>query len=445
MRQHRICVCTSGHPAPSSAAPANSLAVSLTEQVARDWPAAQPPVFEYDPPLIHNTEDPPSPSKLPWSAALVYLQNPGPADREAFETAIERLAQRASDLSLPIVLVVPDREPWLPFQRDGVIFIQASAPTQPPDATLIAGMLFALAERQSAVTSLSRELELAMRCQSGFRVEIDRLHEEMHMAAAVQRQLLPDALPEIPALDFGLIFRPVNYVSGDIYDIQLLTPDHVGFFLADAVGHGVPAALLTMILTYGLTPLDSASSPDTSPTVVQPAEVLRRLNSRLCNSRAGSGRFATAVYGIIELSTRTVTLAGAGHPPPLVLRKGENVAIETAIETNGPLLGVFAEAEYDQATFSLPDDATLVLYTDGLECAFPTDDAPMKRLHCATKRYLEHFRRLAADTDDASPHTIMNRLSTLLDEQAGSLHQSDDVTAIAIAPARRRIHLRQAA
>lgn len=415
MRQHRICVSAVGCDSLELAA--------FTKDIAGVWPGPGRPAFDVDPDFIHGAEEPPGPGKLSWTVGLVCAS-------AADDAAIERLALRFADLSLPAVVLVRDREAWLAMQREGLIFLPADT-----GAAVIAGMLFALAERQAAVCSLHRELDLAMRCQSGFRVEIDRLHEEMHMAAAVQRQLLPDALPQIPALDFGLIFRPVNYVSGDIYDIQLLTPDHVGFFLADAVGHGVPAALLTMILTYGLTPLDSG--PDLATSVVEPSEVLRRLNSRLCHSRAGSGRFATAVYGVIELSTRKVTVAGAGHPPPLVIRRGEF----KAIETDGPLLGVFAEAEFNQASFSLVDDETMVLYTDGLECAFPNDDAPMKRLHCATKRYLEHFRRLAGDGEESSPRLIMERLSILLDEQAGSLHQSDDVTALAIAPARVRARI----
>lgn len=378
------------------------------------WPGPATPRFEPQSPnaLISLLED----AARPPTAVLAFLKP------EMGPSMIDRLVDALLAQNVPAVCILEGCGDRQNFHREGVIF----QPPQTP-AAVLAGIMFALTERQGAVQSLTRELSLAMRCQSGFRLEIDRLHEEMHMAAAVQRELLPATLPEVSGLDFGLIFRPVNYVSGDIYDVQQLSPDHVGFFLADAVGHGVPAALLTMILTYSLDPIERGLSP----SIVQPSEVMRRLNDRLCHSRAGSGRFATAVYGLIDMTTNKLRLAGAGHPPPLIMARNGH----RAIETDGPLLGVFADAEFPQVEVDLNPGETLVLYTDGLECAFPSDDAPVKRLHTATKRYMEHFERLTSGESDSSPRAIMEKLTTLLDSQAGSLHQSDDVTALAIAPA----------
>jgi sigma-B regulation protein RsbU (phosphoserine phosphatase) len=345
---------------------------------------------------------------------------------------VDRLLETLESGNIPALCLSANAEAWHPFQRGGILFQRHDL-----NPAVLAGMLFTLAERQSAVESLSREVYLAQRCQGGIRMEIDRLHEEMHMAAAVQRELLPTQMPDVPGLDFGMIFRPVNYVSGDIYDVQRLDADHVGFFIADAVGHGVPAALLTMILTYSLAPTEGLSGE--IQRIIEPGLVLKRLNDRLSNARAGSGRFATAVYGVINVVTRRVRIAGAGHPPPLLMRRGES----RAIETEGPLLGVFPDAVFDQVEFTLEEGQTLLLYTDGLECAFPSDSAPRDRLHTATKRYLDHFRELVAGEGDASPHTIMDELTGRLDEQAGSLHQSDDVTALAISP--RRVEARRLA
>jgi sigma-B regulation protein RsbU (phosphoserine phosphatase) len=62
-------------------------------------------------------------------------------------------------------------------------------------------------------------------------------------------------------MDFGVLYRPAGYVSGDIYNVAKARRPHTGFFIADAVGHGVPAALLTMIISRSLPML---STPGTT-------------------------------------------------------------------------------------------------------------------------------------------------------------------------------------
>ena len=151
-----------------------------------------------------------------------------------------------------------------------------------------------------------------------------------------------------------------------------VSPSRVAFFVADAVGHGVPAALLARVLTSSL--LSAAAASGTAEGH-SPARVLARLNERLCASCLGTGRFATAVYGVIDAETRKVTVAGAGHPLPILLSGGDSSEIETA----GPLLGVFDDAEFDQREVSLADDDMLMLYTDGLDAAFPLEASGAQR------------------------------------------------------------------
>ena len=57
---------------------------------------------------------------------------------------------------------------------------------------------------------------------------------------------------------FDVLFRPAGYVSGDLYDVQRLDEDHVGFYVADAVGHGVPAAMMTVLIKHGM-PMEQVS------------------------------------------------------------------------------------------------------------------------------------------------------------------------------------------
>lgn len=359
-------------------------------------------------------------SSLPEAVVIVF------GDDERPQT-IDRVVEGLFARNLPALCLMPDPKDWKAFQRDGVLFERADA-----DLRVLAAMVFALAERQGAVDLLAKEVYVTQRCHGGIRSEIDRLHDELHIAASVQREFLPSALPTLAGIDFGLVFRPVNYVSGDIYDLEQLDDDHVGFFIADAVGHGVPAALLTLMLRNNLCMIEPARPVGDPDRIIQPAEVMRRLNARLCHTKPGGGRFATAAYGVIESSTRKVTLAGAGHPHPLLMGGG---LPSRAIETEGPLLGVFADGEFTQAEFTIEPGQTLLLYTDGLECAFPEANATTARdFKRASKRYMDHVTNLLCGETARAPEEIMRELERLLDEQAGSLHQADDVTAIAMAP-----------
>lgn len=298
------------------------------------------------------------------------------------------------------------------------------------DPTLLAGLLSALLARQTAIDALLGELRVARRFQGGLCDEIDRMHEELQLAANVQQQMLPAELPTLDAVEFGVLFRPCGYVSGDIYDLKRLDEHHIGFFLADAVGHGVPAALLTMILRRGLSMLEIRAG---APAIVPPARALAGLNDAMLRSQGGNARFATAVYGIIDNRNMNVTLAAAGHPPPLRIRSD---GVATPVETDGCLLGVFPEAEFRQVEFTLDPEEMLLIYSDGFETAFPEGfKATDARRPTANQRYLDYFASLFTNRGAAGLSGALKRLSRQIDEQSGSLHQVDDLTALAIAGA----------
>lgn len=321
------------------------------------------------------------------------------------------------------VLLLPDAEMHQPWATSSGLVV---APHSASPAR-IAAMLHALSERQSTVRTMAGELLVAARASGGLRGEMDRLHEELNLASLVQREYMPKCMPDIDGMDFGVIFRPTGYVSGDIYQVRLLDDRHVSILLADAVGHGVPAALLTMIVTNSLSPMDEDGN------VRQPADVLTRLNARLCLSQQSMSRFATAVYGVLDIRTHQFTIAGAGHPPPLIMGDGTC----EKIETEGPLLGVFAEAEFTQVCVQLRRGQTALLYTDGFEVACPGSGAAGHgSIRKPTNNYMDRFQQLLAGHElSAQPASSLTaRLAEMLDEQAGSLHQIDDITALAIAP-----------
>lgn len=306
------------------------------------------------------------------------------------------------------------------ISRGGLVGVGADHPPQ-----AIATALRALFGRQESVQEMQRELHILSSAQGGVRQEMDRMHEELNLAAAIQQELLPAELPEAEGLEFGVMFRPATYVSGDIYDVARLDDDRMWFFVADAVGHGVPAALLTMVISRSLRGGAGTRTP---------AEAVTALNADLVRAQRGRSRFATAVCGTINVRTREVTLCTAGHPPALILGGKER----RTVESGGALLGVFEGEPYEQTTFTLEEGETLLLYSDGYETAFPDAKEASKGAtdgKLDTEAYLNEFAGLpwAGSGDGACTAEAMRKLAERVDCQAGSLHQQDDLTLVAIA------------
>lgn len=294
---------------------------------------------------------------------------------------------------------------------------------------LVTTILHTLLTRQPAVDLLATELRIARATQGGLSGEISRLHEELQLAGTVQRRFLPKRLPEPNGFEFGVLFRPCGFVSGDIYDAVTIDERRVAFILADAVGHGVPAALLTLVISRTLRFTDVDAFAD--HPLASPAQTLDRLNKELCIENEAGDRFATAVCGVADTVSGEVLLASAGHPPSLVIDPcGTARAVEGG---EGPLLGVFAEVAYSQTSFFMRHGQTLLLYSDGFETAFPEPGADPDRA-AASEAYIEHFAEATRGAGSArgGAQAALEQLAIDVDSQAGSLNQRDDLTALAL-------------
>lgn len=382
---------------------------AILKQITESWPGQEPPRFvrarldEVHVRLRTMRED---------ELEAVFALLPSGIAPSVVDQVHDALHERC----VPGILATDNVAAWRSVQRDGVLF---ESRERSPCA--MAAMLYALCECQGAVRVLSREIMLAQRCQAGFRVEMERLHDELHLAASIQREFAYAPLPKISGLDLGVVFKPMSFVSGDVYAVERIGPHHVGVLLADVVGHGVPAALLTMVLRNSL-----VMSRDGVP--IPPAEVLSRLNDRMCESQQGSGRFATALYAVFDTRNRMLTLAGAGHPSPILIAGSER----RALETDGPLLGVFEESAFTQVEVQLNPGDTLLMYTDGIDLAL---EALAKQ--CGMKSPIDAVSALVERVGEIESAAALTReVAALLDEQCGSLHQADDVTVLALrAPA----------
>ena len=207
-------------------------------------------------------------------------------------------------------------------------------------------------------------MELAGR--AGISLDNARLYaREREGALMLQRSLLPQHVPSPPGVRVGFRYVPGSSgteVGGDWFDVIPLAGGRVALVVGDVMGHGLRAAatmgrLRTAVRT--LAPLD-----------VRPHELLRQINDLADDLAQGPEEplMATCVYAVYDPSTRIVTLAKAGHVPPLLVStppEGGQRRAELLEIPSGAPLGV-GDVHFESVEFEVEEGAVLVLYTDGL-------------------------------------------------------------------------------
>jgi serine phosphatase RsbU (regulator of sigma subunit) len=340
------------------------------------------------------------------------------------EAAVCRVLDALQHAQVPALLLVdgPGAHKRMEAFHPGSVLVRGLH----DDPAATAAMLFALASRQAAVRSMEQNLRLAQSFQGETAAEIDRLHQELLLAARVQRDFMPKAMPCVEGVQAAVLFRPAGFVSGDTYDVYRLDEHRVGFFIADAMGHGVPAALMTLYISGSLPRKEI--TPD-GYRIVPPGEALTRLNNSLQECLAGPARFVTAICGVIDTRTGVIDLACAGHPPPL--KVGPHGA--RAVEVSGMLLGVVGDYQYEQVSVRLDEDEMLVMHSDGVESAFaPRASAGAEGESHLPPAHVRHLAAMGRGEGAADVGGAIRRLAADLDAQSGSLHQDDDLTVLVV-------------
>lgn len=196
-------------------------------------------------------------------------------------------------------------------------------------------------------------------------LELDRKKRDLAMAQEVQLHFLPGRKPEVEGYKFFDYYRPADQVAGDYYDYIELPEGKLALVVGDVAGKGVSAALLMARLCS-----DVRYALLTAPS---PAEALRRLNEQLCTQR-GEGAFVTMVICILDPVNHTVTVVSAGHGPPLVRIAASRSVESVDPECAGLPLGVFREAQYEQAVVTMAPGDVVVCFTDGVNEAMNNAD-----------------------------------------------------------------------
>jgi sigma-B regulation protein RsbU (phosphoserine phosphatase) len=205
-------------------------------------------------------------------------------------------------------------------------------------------------------------------------VEISRhnrqLMDDLKMAREMQLAMLPHELPPLPngtsparsAVCIQTHYAPLGLVSGDFYEVLSISDTAVGVLIADVMGHGVQAALVTAMVR--------ALIEDHRGVAGDPGAFLAMLNRSLCDILQGSNLaiFASAFALVVDLAEGVLRYANAGHPIPILLRRsrGEVRHLDCEERSNGGLLGVSGNMAYTSGQMALVAQDSILLYSDGL-------------------------------------------------------------------------------
>jgi len=239
-------------------------------------------------------------------------------------------------------------------------------------------------------------------------IERERLRNELEIASVVQDSFLPES----PVLQKGNIkVSAVNIsaaqVGGDVYDFVETAKGRVGVLIGDVSGKGISAALyMAKIISEFRNIAHVADSPGVT---------LERLNSKLSN--APRGMFLTAVYTVIDPGTGDLQMSVAGHPPFLLISRGE---VKVMTVESGPPLGIIPE-EYPVYSMSLGKGDKLLLLTDGV---FDAKNRQGKRI--GFDRIVEFVRTNAGDEQ------IVKKIVDYVNKFIKDTDRADDLTLVEI-------------
>ena len=302
----------------------------------------------------------------------------------------------------------------------GFLFFDSNQPAAYGDAHIeffrqVAGVVAAVIERGQMYDALVEQKETIAHQNVLLADENRRNQQELELARKVQRALMPSVLHATATLQPAMFYEPAEQIGGDLLDCIRLDDDTLLVYVADAMGHGVAAALLMSAVRtafYGAL----AKQPGGRPS---PAALLRDVNRTIVDLFGTN--FVTAVCGRLDAAAQQMTFAVAGHPQPLVCR-ADRGAVEHVDGGSLPL-GIEAGTAYADTTVPWRTGDMLLLYTDGVIDAAGPD---------GTRFGLPALEELLHAAPGESAEQLIDRLREAIGRHCQGRKLEDDVAVLAV-------------
>jgi sigma-B regulation protein RsbU (phosphoserine phosphatase) len=268
---------------------------------------------------------------------------------------------------------------------------------------------------QKTLTDRIHELDEVLLQRSRLLERDEFLREELRQAQQLQRSMLPESLPSPNGLVIEAAYLPALEIGGDFYDAIRLADDKIALLVADATGHGIPAALSTAVVKFAFSQFSRSQIGATG--------IVEGMN-KILHRGLPADTFVAGAIVIVDPLTASCKLVNAGLPHPYWVRRSTNEVEPVSAE--GFMLGVVDDDLYkpaEEVTVSLERGDTLFVYTDGLSEAENHDGEQFD-----TRRLQEV---LSARTSD-SCEELFEALIQSSKEFSRPDHNWDDVTIVGI-------------
>jgi len=244
-------------------------------------------------------------------------------------------------------------------------------------------------------------------------IEGRKMADQMRLAGAVQRRMIPEKAPELLGMDIAAKYIPCFDVGGDFYDFLRISDDTVIIGIADVIGKGIPAALMMSMFRGSM-----RAYADSYKESVAINSIIDKLNRNAC-AECRDGEFVTLFFAVINITKKTMTYCNCGHEPTILIRDGKF----RELNEGGLVLGIESEANYINETIRLKENDRLVFYTDGL-----IDAANFQNELWGKQRLLANLKKFAGYS---ARRTIENLLGYRR-RFVGLAKQSDDTSLVIV-------------
>jgi serine phosphatase RsbU (regulator of sigma subunit) len=262
------------------------------------------------------------------------------------------------------------------------------------------------------------------------------LRKEMSVARTIQRDFLPETLPEITGIELQAALRPARDVSGDFYDCFQLASGEVILVVGDVCDKGVGAALFMALFRSlirasadpvggGAINMIGGSHTGVMQAIksAKPAQLLTRVasftNDYIARLHGRTNMFATVFIASVEPYSGELVYVNAGHEPALIISPDGSVE---ELRPTGPALGMMPDSNFTAVTTKLEKGHSLLAFTDGLvEAHCPTGDV------YGGARLRDVLREQAGKSAADLVHAVLDAAQTF----GGHSEAHDDLTMLA--------------
>ena len=293
-------------------------------------------------------------------------------------------------------------------------------------------------ENARLYTKLDQSYQYLDRSKQEIEAYSKALDEELEKGRQIQRDFLPQQIPQLPNWDIATYFAPAKQVSGDFYDVFSLPGNNLGIVIADVADKGVGSALYMALIrslirvfsghislhgfaNFSINNGINKSVAEHSATAdqINALNAVKLTNDYIAHEHGKEGMFATLFFGVINPSSGILAYINAGHEPVFIVNSS---GVKKSLESTAPAVGMMLNMKFEIQQVRMEPRDILIGYTDGvIEALAPNGDLFTR------KRLMSILEQSPSSVSE-----LVKRIKTGLSTHIHNAPPSDDVTMIAV-------------